>query len=100
MEDVEQINQHLSGLEAKLRNTFTQIERRITNIEQIKNDGSEERSQELEDLMLLLQVENEKTREMLGDRGFSFTTSDSSEAPGVNQDVEEKIIALQLFKYL
>ncbi|HLD83597.1 MAG TPA: hypothetical protein VI979_01955 [archaeon] len=66
MEDFHQLSERLTGLETKLRNTFVQIDQRLGELETIKTENSEERLQEIEDLMLLLQVDNTKIRESIG----------------------------------
>ncbi|MBI4019543.1 MAG: hypothetical protein HY364_04795 [Candidatus Aenigmarchaeota archaeon] len=66
MDDFRQLIERLNGLEAKLRNTFVQIDQRLGELETIKTENSEQRLQEIEDLMLLLQVENTKIREAIG----------------------------------
>src|SRR3989338_7755372 len=71
MDDFHPLIERINGLEAKLRNTFMQIDQRLGELETIKTESSEQRLQEIEDLMLLLQVENTKIQNAIGKKGDS-----------------------------
>ena len=87
MEDLRNISTHLDNLEAKLRNTFVEIDTRIARLEGMKEGGSEERMQELEDLMLLIQVDNAKLKETGGEHGTLVATD--------NKGVDERLSAIE-----
>lgn len=89
MEDLHAINAHLDSLEAKLRNTFVEIDTRIARLENVKEGSPEERMQELEDLMLLIQVENAKLKEA-GNVQTSLIADDAG-----NKGIEQRVSAIE-----
>ncbi|MBI4014395.1 MAG: hypothetical protein HY365_00385 [Candidatus Aenigmarchaeota archaeon] len=94
MDDLRAINAHLDGLEAKLRNTFVDIDTRMARLESVKEGGSEERMQELEDLMLLLQVENAKLKEA-GGANTSFIATGSNADDTDDNRLEQRMSAIE-----
>ena len=86
MSDAKKLEERLNNLEAKLKAAFADIEARIGSMS--NNDISiiEERFQEMEDLILILQVEQMKIKEKLqasADIGFG-------EIPVVRETAENK----------
>lgn len=79
---VVELEERLNRLEEKLRLTFGEIEKRLTQGQPQAASDIEERLQELEDLLLLLHLENTKLREKVGeglDFGITPATPDISE---------------------
>ena len=81
-----EIEERFARLEEKLRVTFLEIDKRLPKPEEHKESPLEERIDELEDLLLLLQLENTKLKEKVGE-GLDFGISPS--APGVNERLEK-----------
>lgn len=67
MVSLDDIDKRLKRLEDKFKMNFFEIEKKFTDIGSKKAEpsGLEERIQYVEDLLLLIQVENEKLREMI-----------------------------------
>ena len=93
MDDFHPLIERINGLEAKLRNTFMQIDQRLGELETIKTESSEQRLQEIEDLMLLLQVENTKIQNAIGKKGDS-SFLDASFMPD-DAKLQEKVDMLE-----
>lgn len=72
---VAELEERLNRLEEKLRLTFTEVEKRLAP--QPQEYTFEERIQELEDLILLLQLENTKLKEKVGE-GLEFGLAPST----------------------
>lgn len=108
-----EFEERFGKLEEKLKITFNEIERRFEQLQQPPETQLDERIQELEDLLLLLQLENTKLKEKVGeglDFGITPNVPDVSERVGrieaelasrpvavtpTNGDVEAKIAALE-----
>ena len=79
---VVELDERLNRLEEKLKLTFIEIEKRMTQQQPQETVDFGDRIDELEDLILLLQLENTKLREKVGeglDFGISPTAPDISE---------------------
>ncbi len=112
---VQELEQRLDRLEERLKLTFTEIEKRLTQEKPPETASFEDRIDELEDLLLLLQLENTKLREKVGeglDIGITPSAPDVSERlnrieselgarsipvsePGDNGAIDAKIAALE-----
>lgn len=110
---IAEMEERFGKLEEKLRITFNEIERRFEQLRQPSDMQTEERIQELEDLLLLLQLENTKLKEKVGDGldfGITPNVPDVSERLGrveaelalrpaaaapASGDIEAKITALE-----
>lgn len=70
---VHELEERLNRLEEKLKLTFVEIEKRLTQPQQNEQAPvtSDERIDELEDLILLMQLESTKLKEKVGD-GLDF----------------------------
>lgn len=76
MSDVKKLEERMNNLEAKLKTAFADIEARIGSMSNNDISSIEERFQEMEDLILILQVEQMKIKEKLqasADIGFGET---------------------------
>lgn len=111
---VAELEEHINRLEEKLKVTFVEIEKRLNERQQTPEMNVDERIQELEDLLLLLQLENTKLKEKVHeglDFGIVPNTPDISErlnrietelgshtgtgpAP-LSEDIEAKIATLE-----
>lgn len=65
MSDVKKLDERINNLESKLKAAFTDVETKISSLSTTDKDSIEERFQEVEDLILLLQVEQMKIKEKL-----------------------------------
>ncbi len=79
------IEERLNKLEERLKAVFAEIEKRFEDLQQKPEYSFEERIQEIEDLVLLLQLENTKLREKVGE-GLDFGIS--SKAPDYSERIE------------
>ena len=73
MSDVKKLDERINNLESKLKSVFAEIEAKISSLSTTDKTGIEERFQEVDDLMLLLQLEQMKIKEKLhasADIGF------------------------------
>lgn len=71
MDDSQGADERLSRLENRIKTNFFEVEKRLTEMEQKgtpEESVGEERLQEIEDLVLLLQLESTKINEKLGTR--------------------------------
>lgn len=113
---IAELEERFNKLEEKLRVTFSEIERRFGQLQQTPETNAEERIQELEDLLLLLQLESTKLKEKVGE-GLDFgitpnvpdvserlnsieselssRTTDINAVTPASSDVEAKIVALE-----
>ena len=66
-----EMEERFGKLEEKLKLTFTEIDKRLVQMQQQPHYSAEDRIEELEDLLLLLQLESTKIREKVGD-GLDF----------------------------
>ncbi len=62
---IAEIDERFGRLEEKLKLTFNEIEKRLAQTQQQPHYSVEDRIEELEDLLLLLQLENTKVREKI-----------------------------------
>ncbi len=85
---IAEIEGRFGRLEEKLKLTFNEIEKRFAQIQQQPHYSVEDRIEELEDLLLLLQLENTKVREKIGE-GLDFGI-----APAV-PDISERITRIE-----
>ena len=83
-----EIDERFNRLEEKLKLTFGEIEKRFAQIQQQPHYNVEERIEEIEDLLLLLQLENTKVREKIGE-GLDFGL-----APAM-PDISERITRIE-----
>src|SRR3989338_4813952 len=67
-----EIDQRINGLEERLKLVFSEIEKRLDQVKPHEEYSTEERLQEMEDLMLLLQLETTKIREKVGETSIDF----------------------------
>ena len=65
MSDVKKLDERINNLESKLKSAFAEIDTKISNLSTTDKTGIEERFQEVEDLILLLQVEQMKIKEKM-----------------------------------
>lgn len=65
MPDLNNIESRLVKLEEKAKANFFEIDRRLIDIEATKPTSAEERVRYVEDLLLLMQIENEKMKQIL-----------------------------------
>lgn len=88
---VKELDERMEKLENRLKSTFIEIERRFENlkVDQPAVVGIEERIQEVEDLVLLLQLEITKIKEKTG------TEVDFGTTPSPQRDLEERIEKLE-----
>ncbi|MFA4819397.1 MAG: hypothetical protein WC613_00385 [Candidatus Aenigmatarchaeota archaeon] len=77
-----ELEERFNKLEEKLKITFIELERRLDQQQPQSQSSSEDRIQELEDLLLLLQLENTKLKEKVGD-GLDFGIIPN--VPGVSE---------------
>jgi tetrahydromethanopterin S-methyltransferase subunit G len=68
----EALNERLNALEERLRYVLGELEKRIESTQQHTDHPPEERFQELEDLLLLLQLETTKMKDRVGEGGLDF----------------------------
>ena len=71
VDKVAELEEHFNRLEEKLRVTFVEIEKRLNERQQTPEMNIDDRIQELEDLLLLLQLENTKLKEKVHE-GLDF----------------------------
>ena len=83
-----EIEERFNKLEEKLKLTFGEIDKRLTQMQQQPHYSVEDRIQELEDLLLLMQLESTKIREKVGD-GLDFGI-----APAV-PDISERLTRIE-----
>ena len=79
---IAELEERINRLEERLKVTFVEIEKRMTQPEAAPVTDSNDRIDELEDLLLLLQLENTKLREKVGeglDFGITPSVPDISE---------------------
>jgi hypothetical protein len=69
---VTEINQRLDSLEERLKYVFGELEKKLQQNQPEEIYTVEERMQELEDLLLLLQLENTKIKEKVGETSIDF----------------------------
>ncbi len=69
---VEALNERITNLEERLRYVLGELEKRIEQSHPQDEHPAEERFQELEDLLLLLQLETTKMKEKVGEGGLDF----------------------------
>lgn|SRR3989344_957313 len=72
MDKMAEMDQRLNGLEERLKLVFGEIEKRLEAAKPHEEYTTEERLQEMEDLMLLLQLEVTKVREKVGETSIDF----------------------------
>lgn len=85
---VTELEERLNRLEEKLKVTFTEIEKRLMQQPQQQTDVYEDRLQELEDLILLLQLENTKLKDKVGE-GLDFGIAPST------PDIRERLNTIE-----
>lgn len=83
---IAELEERFNRLEEKLKVTFNEIEKRFSQLQQTPETNAEERIQELEDLLLLLQLESTKLKEKVGEGGLDFGITASG--PGVAERLE------------
>lgn len=66
MADVVELEDRLTRLENRIKTNFFDIEKKFADISEKSSEVPDERLQELEDLVLLIQLENTKLKEKLG----------------------------------
>lgn len=79
---IAEMDERFGKLEEKLKLTFGEIEKRFAQMQQQPHYSAEDRIEELEDLLLLMQLETTKLREKVGeglDFGISPAVPDISE---------------------
>ncbi len=90
-QEIKQLEERFERLENKLRATFLEVEKRFDEVKAQPHD-IEDRIQELEDLILLMQLEITKIKE----RGSITTEFLTPQAPDINQRLSRMEEALSL----
>lgn len=72
MDKTAEVEQRLNSLEDRLKLVFAEIENRLDQAKPHEEYTPEERIQEIEDLLLLLQLETAKIKEKVGDTTMDF----------------------------
>ncbi len=88
MSDVKKLEEKLNNLESKLKATFEELEKRLNDLAATHTDTSENRFQEIEDLVLLIQVEQMKIMERMH-ASLDINLSDGSSTVNTNTKVAE-----------
>ena len=92
MSDVKKLEEKLNNLEAKLKATFEELEKRLNELAATHTDTTESRFQEIEDLVLLIQVEQIKIVEKLNASvGVGFSDSSSENVNAKVAELEKMI---------
>ncbi len=89
MPDINNIESRLSKIEEKIKFNLFEIERRLIDLEAAKPAMLEDRVQHVEDLLMLIQIENEKIKQMLAAR---FPAPAGAH---VAADIEERLARLE-----
>jgi len=76
MPDLEMLDEKLTRLENRVKTNFFEIEKKFAELSEKAPGGIEERLQEIEDLVLLVQLENTKIKEKSGNQGVATGTTD------------------------
>ena len=96
MSDVKKLDEKLNNLESKLKATFEELEKRLNELAATHTDDSENRFQEIEDLVLLIQVEQMKIMERMH-ASLDVNLSDGSSTVNTNTKLAElEKIVLQM----
>ncbi|MBI2076238.1 MAG: hypothetical protein HYT72_03250 [Candidatus Aenigmarchaeota archaeon] len=106
MDDLQGLNQRLSALENRIKTNFFEVEKRLAETEQKPGGESigEERLQEIEDLVLLLQIESTKIKEKIGTQDViesaplleqRITKIEEKLGQGVPQNLETRIAEIE-----
>ena len=91
MSDVKKLEERMGNLESKLKVAFHDIETKISSLSMADKEGIEERFQEVEDLILIIQVEQMKIKEKMiasADIGFGETNMPTEDIEKLKPVVE------------
>ncbi len=95
MSDVKKLEEKLNNLESKLKATFEELEKKLNELAAAHSDNSENRFQELEDLVLLIQVEQMKIMERMHS-SLDIGLADGNTAANTAKVAELEKIVLQM----
>ncbi len=105
MDDLQGLNDRISAMENRVKTSiFSEVEKKLSEFEQNVQPPGEERVQEIEDLMLLLQIENAKIKEKLGTQDIvesqpaleqRISKIEERLGQGISQNLEQRILQIE-----